>query len=258
MNALVDFLKREINDVNALASDIRDLQRIPALRQEMIRKCNDKTTGPLLAPLLSPNLMTTNRISGLFESVMEYIQNEDADRMYTRKAACVSCDELENDACSYGSHDAREILGGLAQQLKNTVNHHFASLEASQLPKIDIDPIDKRYPLAESGSTLSLEVRITNSGTGSARDLRIDTIDSDESILAITRGATIGTLRAGESIMFEIKAEVVFACDACELLVCLSWLRLGRRENAEDMFVIHAQNELLNWDEISYQEPVFA
>ena len=255
LSVLTDFLNQELTGARALATDVRDLQRMPGLRQDVLRKFNDTLIGPLLGPLLSPQLITTNRLSNLFEPVIEYANTEDADRMYTRNAACVTCDEFSDDACSYGTTDARQILGGLANQLKTTVNGHFASLESSQQPALNLEPIDKRYPLATPGTPLSLKIRITNSGTGAARDLRIDAIASDQSVGIKTTDATFGTLRAGDTIVFDIRADVLEACDELPLLVTLSWLRLGGRQDEEYIFDVRAQREGFDWELLSFEEP---
>ena len=255
LSVLTDFLKQEINGAIDLAADVRDIQRIPALRQEVIRKFNDKNIGPLLAPLLSPQLITRNRLNNLFESVIEYAINEDGDRMYTRNAACVSCDEFRDDAWSYGSRDSREILGELASQLKTTVNRHFDSLESSQQPVVSLEPIDKRYPLATPDTSIGIKIRIANGGSGAARDLRIDGIESDHNVCITTHDATFGTLGAGDAIVFDIRANLIEVSEELTLLVSLSWLRLGGRQSDDFMFVVKGQKEGFDWDQLSLEEP---
>lgn len=255
LNALADFLRQELSDARALASDIRDLRRISAIRQEMTRKCNDKTLSPLLEPLLSPRLMSTNRLSNLFESVIQYAENEDADRIDMRDVAHAACDRFRSNAFSYGTHDACEILGGLAAELKDCVSSHFATLESSQWPEISVVAVDKRYPLASPGTELVLKIQIKNNGTGAARDLRIEDIDSDQGIRATRTEASLGTLVAGQETVVDISAEVSTRCAECEFLVTLSWLRIGGRESDDFTFVVQGQREGIDWDQIGVEDP---
>ena len=175
--------------------------------------------------------------------------------MHLRNAACDIFDEYEHEVRGYGTSDADSILGGLARQLKAAVTTHFDSLESNQRPCLHLSPIAKRYPLARPRKVLALKIRITNAGTGAARDLRIEPVDSDTSVNVRTGVTVLGTLGAGGELVFELMAEVLTECKQADLWVRLSWERLGREQSQDFEFAVKGQREGIDWDEITYTEP---
>ncbi len=252
---LIDHMQHALDHAQSVTGYVRDLQGLPSLQQRVLRMFNDKLSRRFLAPLLSRHLITTNRITSLFQPVQDYAENRDADPMHLYSIACDTCDEFELEARAYGSRDADVILGGLARQLKGAIDTHFESLESSQQPSLDLSPVSKRYPLSMPGTSLDLKIRITNTGTGAARDLRVEPIDSDPSVRIDTLDTTLGTLHAGGEIVFDLKAEVMTACRKSDLLVRLCWFRLGSEKSEDYEIAITAQREGVDWETISVSEP---
>ena len=255
LQMLTDFIQQKLNDIEAITSNVRDLQSISGIQQELLRAFNDKTNRPLLLPLLSRRLITTNQIRNLFTAANDYMECRDSDPLPLHNAACEMFEEYARQARDYGTEDADSILGGLARQLKAAVTTHFESLESNQIPCLDLSPIAKRYPLAQPGIVVALKVRITNSGTGSARNLQIELVDSDSTVTVQTGLTVLGTLGPGDSLVFDLMAEVVTKCEQADLWVRLSWLRLGREESEDYEFTVAAQREGIDWDEVIYTEP---
>ena len=255
LRILVDHMQHALDKAHSLTGYVGDLQGLPSLQQRVLHTFNDKLDHLFLAPLLSRNLTTTNRITSLFQSVQEYADNRESDPMYLYTIASATCDEFELEARAYGSKDADEILGSLARQLRGAITAHFESLESSQRPSLDLSPVSKRYPLSRPGTNLDLKIRITNAGTGSARDLRVEPIDSDPSVRIRTFDTTLGNLHAGAEVVFDLKAEVMTACTRADLLVRLCWFRLGSEASEDYEFSITAQREGVDWETISVSEP---
>ena len=104
---------------------------------------NAREFSPLL-PLLPRPLINKTRLTKLFQAIIDYADNTDADPMYRRDFASQTCDEFEREAVEFGTTDADQLLGGLARQLKTAVTSHFDALEASKIPSLTFSPIAKK------------------------------------------------------------------------------------------------------------------
>ena len=255
LQMLTDYMQQKLSHIEAITSNVRDLHSISGIQHEMLRAFNDKTNRPLLLPLLPRSLITTNQIRNLFAAANDYMECRDSDPLPLHNAACEAFEEYARQARDYGTEDADAILGGLARQLRDAVKSHFESLESNQVPCLDLSPIAKKYPLALPGTIVPLKVRITNSGTGSARNLQIELVDSDATVTVQRDLVVLGTLGPGDSLVFDLMAEVVTECEQADFWVRLSWLRLGREESEDYEFTVAAQREGIDWDEVIYTEP---
>ena len=255
IQVLTDHLQTKITEAEALISDTTVLDKIPAIQQETLHLLKDKSTHLLLIHLLSRPLISASRVTSLFGAVKKYRDDEDTDPIYRRDLAYDACDEFESEARKYGTTDADRILGGIARGLKAAVKTHFDSLEASQHPILDLSLIGKKYPLERPGTKMVLKVRITNNGTGPARELRIDEILSDPCLSVETSATTLGSIQAGGSFVFNISATAWTPSKHADLLVVLSWARMGNRNSGEYEIKVEAQREDVDWERVELTEP---
>ena len=253
LNALTDHLQTTMDEAETLIGATPNLDQISGFQGEVLRLFNQKSA--LLMPLLSRPLITTNRIRGILGTVQDYTKHEDTDPIYRRDVVYEACNELEDEASTYGTTDADRIVGGLARQLKSAVEIHFDSLEASQQPNLLLSPIAKKYPLARPGTHMDIKMRITNNGTGPARDLRMEEVVADTCLRIETSDTTFGTILAGDSFVFDITAEVVVPSSHADLLVVVSWARLGLSDTREYEFTVEAQREDVDWERVELTEP---
>ena len=255
IQALMDFFQTKIDESETLVSAPLNLDNLQVYRRSTLQLLNDKTSRSLLMPLLSRELTSTQSISSLFGAVGDYVDSEDTDPIYRRDAAVEACDEFASRVASYGTSDVELILGGLARQLKYSVNRHFDSLEESQQPEVSLLPIAKKYPLATLARQMAVKVQIGNTGTGPARDVRIEEIICDNCLSVGTSATALGTIQASASLVFDIKAEVLAPSTRADFIVVLSWTKLGKRISREYEFSVEAQKEDINWESVELTEP---
>ena len=255
IQVLTDYLQTKLADAETLIGVTPVLDQVRAIQHDTLRLFNDKSTHPLLAPLLSRSLISANRVRSLFGAVKDYADHGDTGPIYRRDTAFDTCDEFESEARSYGTTDADRILGSMARGLKAAVKTHFESLETRQQPSLDISPVAKKYPLAKPGTKIVFKVRITNGGTGPARDLRIDEVVSDACLSVDTSETALGTIQVGDSFVLDIAAEVVTPSPQASLLAVLSWARAGVRDSCEFEFRVEAQREDVDWERVELTEP---
>ena len=229
-----------------------ELQLVTGIRERFQRLLFDRKTGPFLLPFLPRPLVNETRLASLFGAIANYADDKERDSINTRDAACLACEDYEKEACSYGTRDADSILGGLARGLKAAVMSHFESLEANEPPKLRITPVQKKYPLEQRNASIRFKVRIANEGTGPARDLRLDDVDSDHALQLETVPTSLGTLQAGDSFVVDIAATVTSPCSQADLLAVLSWARPAKRESTENIFTIEVQKADVDWESVDY------
>ena len=253
--ALTHHMQAVLDEADDFTSFPPELEKIQVLQQDVMRLFNRSTARPFLVPIMSRTLVNKSRITHLFRAITDYADNQDIDPIHSHNMVCETCDEFASEARACGTTDADHILGGLARQLKTAVTSHFESLEASKSPQLAFSPIAKKYPLQRTGTTIVFKVRITNNGSGPARDLRLDEVDADESLRVQTRPTELGTIHAGDSFVLDIVATVETPSDQASLLAHISWARPGQRNEEIYDFSVTAQREDVDWDMVELTEP---
>ena len=191
----------------------------------------------------------------LFADITAYADNKDIDPLYSRNRACEACEAFDKEASEFGTRDAERFLGGLARRLELAVESHFNTLEASKIPKLEIKPIDKKYPLSRPNTTIEYKVRIENNGTGPAREIRIDEVETDACLRVESSPTELLTINPGASRVLDIVAKVEEPSKKAELYLQLSWSRPGGRSEKVKTFTIRAQREDVDWDTVEFTEP---
>ena len=244
-----------LSELDRLIGVPLDLNRLQVLQQELMRLFNQKGNRLFLSALLPGTLTGKARLSTLFQVVIEYAINTEADPIHKHELACEACDDFEREAHAFGTEDSKRILGRLALRLKTAVANHFDSLAASNRPSLLFAPIAKKYPLEQPDTNIAFKIKITNHGTGPARDLRLDAVASDDSLSVHTPPMELGTIQAGESFVLDIVATVVAPCTHAELLVQLSWAGYAGRSKEVPEFVVVAQRADVDWETVALTEP---
>ena len=252
---LAEHTRSVIESADALVGDIRDLDRLASLQQNLQKLVNHKDSKPILMPLLPRSLANRARIASLFRDVSNYVENAPGDPIARRDDAVSACDDYENEANDFGTEDGRRILGGLARRLRSAVRTHFESLEAAKPPRLSFFPIDKKYPLEQCDAQIAFKIRIENFGPGHARDLRLDEVSSDPCLRLQTTASVLGTLQAESSFVLDITGTVVSPSTDVNLLAIFSWSRLGDRIDEICEFQIKAQRADVDWGSVELQEP---
>lgn len=255
LKALTDHAQQVLDEADDLIRVSIELNQLQPLQQDLMRLLNRKDIRPLIVPLLPRPLINKNRITSLFQIIKDYATNTDPDPIHMRNAACDACDEFENEALEFGTADADRFLGELSRRLKSAVTSHFDLLEAGQRPRLTFSPIAKKYPLEKPDVDIAFKVKITNNGTGPARDMRLEEVVSDDCLDVRTPALELGTIRAGESFNFDIDATVMTPSDEGKLLATLSWSEpVGRTEETHE-FLVSAQRDDVDWDTVEFTEP---
>ena len=255
LNALTDHAQKLLEELEGLVEALPDLVQVNTLQKGFLQIISNSSNRPLLSQLLPVDVAHKNRINSLFRIVNNYSGSNEADLISAADAASEACDEYERDVDSYGGEDASRMLGGLARYLKTSVTTHFHATEMGKPPRISFSPIAKKYPLRRMGAAVAIKVRISNEGTGPARDLHLDKVTSDACLTIKTAPTSLGTIRAGDSFVLDIVAEVVKPSEQSFLLIDLSSTSLGKRIDHPLELTVESQRENVDWESVEAKEP---
>ena len=255
INSLTDHMRSLIEEAEAISGAVVDLDQISQHESTMLQFFNRASSRQFLVPLLPRSLMERNRMRSLFRFVRDYVDNIESDPLAHRDAACETLDEFEDEAKEYGSADSERIFGGFVRGMKTAVVDHFETTEANRVPLLGLTPIAKKYPLLRKDTNMVVRVRIENSGTGSARDLKLEWITSDTCLELEIEEAGFGTLRSGETLLFDLPAKVISPESQAQFIAALTWTRLGKIEGKEFVFEIGAQREDVDWETVELSDP---
>ena len=253
--AISEYVRSVIDDARILIHEFQDIERLNHYESQLLGLFNGRKTRPVLQGLLPRALISNNRVAELFKTLREYSDHADRDPIDKRDEVLAACDDYSREATAFGTKDAEDILAALASRLRSIVTHHFNTLEASKSPRLTFSAVDKKYPLDRAGTKIAFKIRIENQGVGPARDLRIDEIDSDDSLRVETSSTSLGTLQSNESTVRDILGTVKVPSGGIELAVMFSWAKPGGRDVDIRTFTVEAQRSNVDWDEIEFQEP---
>ncbi|MYC62708.1 MAG: ATP-binding protein [Caldilineaceae bacterium SB0661_bin_34] len=252
---LIEFAADILNQANQLVNTALETKRIPNLQQQLLKLFNDHNCRAFLSPLLPEALTNVNMVRSLFDAVSDYMDAE-FDHERTLEQARTACDEYERQAIAHGSQDSIRILGGLARQLKQTVETHFKYLEFQDPPRLSFAEVKKMYPMDQLGNTITFYLKVTNSGKLPVRDLRLEEIAIDPQLKLTTRPMPWGTVRPGTTVTFDIGATVIQQCKQSTLLLLLSWDKPGVGRAEEELeFTLEAQRADFDWEQLEIKDP---
>ena len=255
LQGLEGHLHSVLMDADALVSVPPNLVQLNSFLQRLLGFLNNRGNQPFLAHLLPASLLHQSRIADLFQVVSDYAENVDGDPIHKRDAAVDACDEFEREAREFGSADSERILGGLARQLKLAVEDHFETSEAGKSPVLEFGPISKKYPLERVGAAISFRFKVSNTGNGPARDLRLDGVAADDCLHIQTSSIGLGTIQSGDSLVFDILASVVTPSKGAAMLAEFSWRSPGGQIDETHTFELRAQRVDVDWHSVELTEP---
>lgn len=258
LQKLTDHLQSVLEELDDWIPNQVDLDRPNELnnhQENLLRLFNDNSSRLFLMSLLPRPLLHKTKLMELFSEVEAYANDAGVDPIHKRDNACRTCNDFEREAVAFGTEDSDRVFGTLARRLRLAVNSHFDSHEATKSPELHFSPIAKKYPLERPNTTISYRIRIENIGSGPAREIRVDEVDSDSCLELQSVSTELGTIQPQTSRDLDIVARVVAPAKEAGLYLHLSWSRTGGRNDRALDFSILAQREDVDWEEVEDSEP---
>ena len=251
LQALETLARSVMVEANQLVGRTLYLNRIEQFREDVLRFLNSDRKRPFLEQLL-PWTLVNNETQDLFSTVIDYVRKRDMPPANLFDVACNSCNTYIDKADEYGSTVSSEILAGLAKNLLSSITQE----EEKSRPNLRFSAMEKKYPLKDPGMQVVFYISVENTGTGPARDLKLETLCTNPSLIKLTNPSPVLTLRPGESVEFRITGTTSEPSEKIDLEVLVSWRRnSGQEERKNDRFTFTSQKEDVNWDHVSNEQP---
>ena len=251
MQALENVARSIMSDARRLIDRAVDIDRIQQFREDVLRFINSDRNKPFLEHLLPWSLVDSGT-PHLFYTVIEYAQNRDVPTSNVFDSACQACTTYRNNAYLYGSKASSEILVDLASHLLSSIKQE----EEKSRPYLRYSAMEKRYRFKEPSSQVVFYIAVENSGTGPARDLKLETLHCNPSLTEMVDPSPVLTLRVGDAVEFRITGIVASPSDKVDIKVRLSWRRNnGQDEYLDAIFTFHAQKSDIDWNVVRSEQP---
>ena len=139
-------------------------------------------------------------------------------------------------------------LEELAETLQTVAQTHFEGSPASKPATLELEAIQKKYPLHQSGAPLEVGFRITNPGPGHALDVSVSLGDTD-----LDKGEedqhSVGQLSSGNAVDVTFDAQVVQPLPAALCDVEVRWRNADSSvSRVSDVFELAPQRTDIDWE----------
>ena len=188
----------------------------------------------------------------MLSTVVDYVKRQDNRGAADFDSALRLCNEYKTEAEQYGTYASSEILVKLAENLLAAITEE----EEKSRPHLRCTAMEKRYLLRDVGVHLDFYIALENSGTGPARDLKVQTVSAHPELSHVKDPDPILIFQPGETAEFCISGTSTLACDEIELQLKLSWRRnSGLQESEQVAFTFRAQKDDVDWSAVKSEQP---
>ena len=204
---------------------------------------------PILEGFVPNSLSRSSRISTLFDIVRDHLDAPPARAVTTLETAKEELAALRDEASEVGTKYAIQFFGALAETLQAVAEMHFEGSAASKPATLQLEAIQKKYPLHQSGALLEIGFSITNPGPGHALDVLVSLRDTDLD----SRGQDqhlVGQLGSGSGVEVTFDARVSRPLPEALCDVEVRWRNAdGSASQVGDIFELAPQRADIDWDQ---------
>lgn len=254
-NKLAGLFQKTFEELDELASSIVSLPRnemeFNLLRQRILSVLNKNTTRMVMAPFWR-GVQDFEKTLG---TIGEYVNNRESLSIDAYETATRECERHLNQVAQTGSIDSMNHQGHIITVLLGLVKDDMNNRPIAQAPNIAISKPPKRYPLHRINHEFLVNVIVSNSGPGVARNV-IVSIDTNASLTVLRTEESIGDLKASDSTNLSFPLRVNSLVENDELMIVAEWINFDGSEGmTEDTISIHGQNPDMNWQLLESQNP---
>ncbi|MBI2847329.1 MAG: ATP-binding protein [Chloroflexi bacterium] len=229
------------------------LELAAAQRQKMMQVLNSRVHRILIRPFLLPDI--EGRLSEIYERVQDYLsRRNDPDTVDIALEVTDVIQRLDQDLDAMGTIYGRWIRTQVCKKLLSFIERDIADNDAAKAARVLIVAPNRKYPLDEVDSALSVEIVVKNEGPGYAYDVRLSGIG--EGITVQDNDVQIGKMLPGTSQLVQISAKLVKNDLPPVLLLEGKWRNCNKSwETVEGTFRLASQKSGIDWERLSQTDP---
>ena len=243
-------LSRIVPDAERNLKSAIEPQRLATLRSQRTEVMKAIVEArPILEGFVPRSLSRSSRISTLFDIVGDHLDAPPARAVTTLETAREELATLRDEASEVGTKYATQFFGALAETLQAIADGHFAGSAASKPATLQLEAIQKKYPLHQREVLLKVGFIIRNPGPGHALDVSVSLKDTDLNSSGHDQHL-VGQLSSGSVVEVTFDARVPRPSPTALCDVEVRWQNAdGSASSVSDIFELVPQQTDIDWDQ---------
>jgi len=239
------------NLASSIASIPHGVTEFNSLKQKVASTLNHRVTKFLMAPFW-------REVDGFDEALMAvggYIENRDELTYDAYDFALGESERYLEQVTEGGSIDLDRSHGQIIRSLVDLIKADMAGRPMAQTPNILITKTPKRYPMHQTDDEFSVDIVISNTGPGIAKNVNIN-ISTNTSLSALRSDQSIGDLGASDSTTLSVPFRVNKVVIDDDIMISIEWLNFdGSGGSTDDTITIDGQDPDLDWQALGDKNP---
>lgn len=255
---LQSLLTNSLNDFSKILESIVSLETALSARKRYMAAINKQLNSLFITHhIYDHSLISKERLSEFFNSLESYIK---ADRMeklttYNHIEEIYNCYNKDISR-HYKNQFLSTMINDFISKIFKLVKSDFDKSDLHQPSNIELNKINRKYPLDIEGRQFNIKLELENKGPGIALNTNINILEYEENLEIIIEEISTGTIDVGKYDIL-INAKVLKTSTVpLSILGTISYSDYKNDVTEVDFEIdIIPQNGTVNWDAIRYLQP---
>ena len=250
LSQVVPNIEREISE----ALPFTGLDSLPDYKERLYRTINQRRNSGLLLTFV-PRPVLFSPLDQCLGAAEAFLNADESEILDEYERASEVCREALQSLRAIQTHYAARFFASVPDSLQKGIETAVAALDFTRPAALHLEPAAKKYPLHQAGADLELRLALSHTGGGSAFDIRVALVTTNELLLQ-KEEASVSSLSSDESRELRFKAQVREPADIALLQATIEWMNFSR-ETKSDTFELEleAQHPGIDWDSLASNMP---
>jgi hypothetical protein len=253
---LLSPMPRKLDETfTSLITSINDFSNLTGFWHNFRKALGDPTFKLIYSPFTLSETFYKPKLDEIYKLLSDYI-NADGQK---KKAEYEKLKRHANDivkkiADQRTYYNESIIFAPLLERISQIISADFASSPHNQPTKLEIQKVDKKYPLSQTKKKFTIEFEIQNIGPGIAYDVNVEFEVKDE--LRVQKYSDFYGSLEPKKYRFTIEAEVLNKVSNISLGGNLSWKNFDEKQsNMNFRIPLEPQNSEIDWNIVQKTTP---
>lgn len=242
------------SELSQYLETIHSLKVLSGFKHGFMQRLNKQPSVAVITPFIPRELLGA-RLDALFTGIDEYLTDRNSTKsVQLFQEAKSTLDSYASEAKAFGTKYSREYLEGLAERLSSLLTVDFEENPVSRPAQLQVEKMEKKYPLHASAEELLISFIIRNEGPGYSFDTSLRIIDAGNITFNVL-DRYLGHLKPGYMVM-ELPGSVTYANESPRFSVALDWANYdGSTAHVESTLQLEGQRADIDWDILTKEDP---
>ena len=243
-------IKDEIESLNSLDS-------ISLFRKRYTKLIKNKNYSFILNEFIGRNLISDARLNKIFSLTLSYIDKKQKKSIAIDKFndAVTALKEYISDAKKIKTEYCYSFVLNVAEKILCLLNEDISKFDQYKPTTLNIEQIEKKYPLYEVDRKIFISVNIINPGPGYAFDVELIVSPIIDNIVINRPINNIGNM-APSTVNFDIPVTITTGESLAFVKIDITWKNFDNStQNKTFELELEGQRSDIPWDEIRIEQP---